>query len=264
MKRIHLMVGFWLGLLLVTACTEDDGVNCDTSTLQVQIVSQNPTLCDQNSGEVVLLATGGNTPYEYKLNVTAYSANASFGNLRQGQYMATVKDATGCESNLIFTIESEFSNLQISSIETENAGCGSTNGSITVNALGNAPFQYRINTASFSNSNIFSDLPADEYTVTIQDDLGCEISTNVLVPSGVSFSAQVEAILSTNCAISNCHNGSSGIPNFTNFSEIQSNASSIRVRTQDGSMPPSQSGLSLTNEEKNLIACWIGDGAPDN
>jgi len=79
--------------------------------------------------------------------------------------------------------------------------------------------------------------------------------------SGVSFSASISPIISTNCALPQCHGGSPFLPDFREFSIIQSKAAKIRTRTQNRSMP--QIG-SLTQQEIDLIACWVDDGALDN
>ena len=64
-----------------------------------------------------------------------------------------------------------------------------------------------------------------------------------------------------NCAVSGCHNGTQ-FPDFRSLSNIQQNKDQIRQRTQTGNMPPN--GRSLTQQQIDLIACWIDDGALDN
>jgi hypothetical protein len=68
--------------------------------------------------------------------------------------------------------------------------------------------------------------------------------------------------MANSCAISGCHDGSvSSLPNFSNLSVIQANASMIKSRTQSGNMPKTGS---LTQNQIDLIACWVDDGALDN
>lgn len=83
-------------------------------------------------------------------------------------------------------------------------------------------------------------------------------------PEGTSFSMTVEPIIQTNCAISNCHVSGRQKPTLETYDQIAANAERIVVRTSNGTMPPPQSGKSLAQSEINAIACWVGDGAPEN
>lgn len=85
----------------------------------------------------------------------------------------------------------------------------------------------------------------------------CEDST-------ASLSADIIPILQQNCAISGCHVDGTGRANFTVKDNIIQFASQISANTQSGIMPPSGSGRSLTNEQKELIYCWVNGGAEDN
>ena len=78
--------------------------------------------------------------------------------------------------------------------------------------------------------------------------------------SEVTYSMNIAQIIETNCAISGCHAGTIS-PDFREFSTIQARAGRIRVRTQNRTMPKNGS---LTQEEIDLIACWVDAGAPDN
>jgi len=45
---------------------------------------------------------------------------------------------------------------------------------------------------------------------------------------------------------------------------IIQNASLIRTYTQDGIMPPPESGRTISQQQKNDIYCWVQNGAQDN
>lgn len=68
-----------------------------------------------------------------------------------------------------------------------------------------------------------------------------------------SFSADVLPVISNKCA--GCHT------NYSAYSQIAGDRSSIRSKVADGSMPK---GTSLTTTEKNTVLCWIDNGAPNN
>ena len=64
-----------------------------------------------------------------------------------------------------------------------------------------------------------------------------------------------------NCAISGCHNGVSRSNNFSEYASAKSFAKTIKSKTQDRSMPFDGS---LTQNQIDLIACWVNDGALQN
>ncbi len=89
--------------------------------------------------------------------------------------------------------------------------------------------------------------------------IACKKTTEpAVIPSvcdGVakSFSNDVYPIIKSKCKL--CHFQYSG------YSQIASAVSSIRSRVEDGSMPI---GSSLSTSQKNIIICWIDNGALNN
>jgi len=51
-------------------------------------------------GSITIIATGGTTPYEYRLNNGEYQSNNKFSNLPANNYTLYVRDATGTVSSL--------------------------------------------------------------------------------------------------------------------------------------------------------------------
>jgi uncharacterized membrane protein len=78
-----------------------------------------------------------------------------------------------------------------------------------------------------------------------------------------SFSANVQPITSTRCAISGCHDaGSNNGPGpLTTYQQIFNARSLIRPAVASGLMPQ---GSTLTQGQINTILCWIDNGAPNN
>jgi uncharacterized membrane protein len=77
----------------------------------------------------------------------------------------------------------------------------------------------------------------------------------------VSFSTQVAPLLQANCALSGCHAAEGTLPELTSFEKIKARAADIKQQTQARNMPPAGSGISLSQEEIDLLACWIDQGA---
>jgi len=99
------------------------------------------------------------------------------------------------------------------------------------------------------------------HAVEVRDGDGCSSTRTVNVLSGISYAASVQGIITSNCAISGCHVAGTGRTNFTDFDVIVARAADIKSRTQSGNMPL---GGTLTQDEKDRIACWVDDGAPNN
>ena len=83
-------------------------------------------------------------------------------------------------------------------------------------------------------------------------------------PEGTSFSITIEPIITSNCAVSGCHVNGQQQPTLETYAQISSNAAKIKARTSNGTMPPSTSGLVLTQDEIDAIGCWVDEGAPRN
>lgn len=78
-------------------------------------------------------------------------------------------------------VVSEPAALQLS-FTTTPAACGNTNGEITSNGSGGtAPFQYSLNGGTSQSGNIFSNILAGNYNVTVVDDHGCTYTESVVV-----------------------------------------------------------------------------------
>jgi len=68
-----------------------------------------------------------------------------------------------------------------------------------------------------------------------------------------SFTSDVRPLIQSSCA--GCHS------NFSSYSQISAAKTSIRSKIVSGSMPQ---GGSLSDTQKNIIVCWIDNGAPNN
>jgi len=90
------------------------------------------------------------------------------------------------------------------------------------------------------------------------------LGENECPPEGTSFSETIAPIINTNCAVSGCHITGQQLPTLNTYAQISANSSKIKTRTSNGTMPPSTSGLSLSIQEIEAIACWVESGAPDN
>lgn len=268
MKKVlflFLMV-IWLGC---ESSNVAEPFDCSSISITIEVIGiTNTSACNSNDGSISVSANGGKEPYLFSINGGAFSDNANFQNLGAGLYTIEVKDANDClgilNPSAQITIPS--SDLTASAIMTQDNNCINSNGSILVNASGGTPpYTYKIGNGAFASSSTFENLKFGNYTIIIQDSEGCSFSLNQQVSRGdrgISWSADVQNIIATNCAVSGCHNGTQA-PNLTNLSGVQANKENIKSRTGNGTMPPS-GRPDLTQEEIKKIACWVEDGARNN
>lgn len=247
-------------ILGVNACTYEtipSPDNCDEAPL-VQITESSPSLCGESIGSFSVNVIGGETPYTFELDGRESQSSGDFGSLGAGVYTVIVTDSKNCSVSEEVTIEnSDGLNIEII---TNDATCGENDGTITVNTItGQAPFTFKLDDDVAQNNNVYGNLPSGKYIITATDATGCTITQEVTLNSNIEFSA-VNDIISNNCAVSGCHNGTIS-PDLRSSTTIGDRASRIRSRTTSKSMPPASSGRSLTDEEIQQIACWVDAGA---
>lgn len=141
---------------------------------------------------------------------------------------------------------------------------GKDNGEISVSATkGQSPYQFSIDGANFQSSGTFSDLAADDYTITVIDANGCTNTASAKVDEipEVFYANEIRPIIDANCQRSPCHGSNPGIPTFATYDDVKSNADRIKERTSAKTMPPS---APLPDNEIALIASWVDQGAQNN
>ncbi|NVK83057.1 MAG: SprB repeat-containing protein [Cytophagia bacterium] len=257
------MVLSLLILFCISSCTWDQmspEVECSTTLVQLELLISNNTACGDSNGSFSVRASGGEGPYTYTSNELGNNGDGVFENVAAGNYTVLATDGFGCSAELNIAVQNE-EGVNLQNLAVTDAGCGTSNGSIQVTATGGTePYEFRINGGVAQTSNHFQNLGSGSYTVSITDQSGCETTENVEILSGISYQGSIRTIIETKCAISGCHNGNI-FPDFRSLSNIQANAGRIRTRTGNQSMPPNSS---LSQQEIDMIACWVTDGALDN
>lgn len=254
------MLAVSLGLF---ACSEDspDADPCLSSAPAISAVTATAAGCKQESGSLVVAASGGTQPLQYSVNGGAFQSSNTFNNLGAGDYTVTVKDANDCQASSEQSIAEE-NDMQLSTAVDAHAGCGTRAGALTVSANGGVGgHTFSINGTDFQASSSFTNLAAGSYTLTVKDEAGCTTTSSVEILSGISFEGSIKSIIDNNCAVAGCHVSGTGRQNFTSFSTIKANADAIKTRTQNKTMPKNGS---LTQDEIDAIACWVDDGALNN
>ncbi|MFK7922884.1 MAG: hypothetical protein AB8H47_13045 [Bacteroidia bacterium] len=152
--------------------------------------------------------------------------------------------------------------LKVDIVSQTDSGCNEDVGNIEVRAIGGNPaYRFNLDGGALQPSAIFEGVASGEHLVTVQDTLNCNASVSVTLKSGVTFD-DIQPIISTNCAVSGCHDGTTNQVDLRPAANIKNRASSIQSLTANKSMPPDSASTSLTDVQIQLIGCWVDDGAP--
>ncbi|UII24312.1 hypothetical protein [Fulvivirga ligni] len=238
-------------------------IDCSQSGLKVELLElANVSGCDKEDGSITVQGSGGEGQLTFNINGGSFQGDPSFDNLKAATYSIIVQDENGCTASSFFTVKTDGASVAISEVQVAEAGCGSAEGNLSIIATGNGEVMYKLGNGAFQASPDFTGLTSGNYEVTVKDETGCTTSQQAYVNSGISYDDEVKAIITANCFGSGCHDGGTGSStNWTNFQNVQNHAAQIKSRTQSGSMPPNGS---LSQDEKDKIACWVNDGALDN
>ncbi|MBF02702.1 MAG: hypothetical protein CMP76_05345 [Flavobacterium sp.] len=185
-------------------------------------VTLNPaTLCNTNNGsysiQVSTNVAVGVAPFTYSVDGGGFTSQASnpftVSGLNAGTHTVTIRDANGCTETESITIYPPLNATIIPSIAA-TGNCGVSDGIITVNAAGGSGnYTYAIapNGAPITQSgNVFSNVPAGTYTVTITDNTtGCFITSSITLtqPTNPSVTSSVVDVT--------CNGASNGVITIT-------------------------------------------------
>lgn len=186
--------GLTTGVYSATITDANGCINTAQATItepaQLQIIAnQQNVSCEGGSdGSIILIASGGTTPYTYQWS--SNQTTNSISGLIAGGYTVTVTDANGCSKTIVINI-TEPSRLSITNTITNVLCYGGNNGTIVANAIdGTAPYTYL-----WSNSRVVATntgLTAGVYTVTVTDSKGCIAIQNITLsqPTILNISMQ--------------------------------------------------------------------------
>jgi gliding motility-associated-like protein len=166
-------------------------VSSPQETLTLSLLETSNVTCTDSEGTITAIANGGWGNYEFELTgdaTVAYSSTNVFENLSAGTYTVNVRDAEGCIVSETITLSLPNPITATFTPSTTVLDCfGDQNASITVDMVSGGQgsnYVYTLNTispvASSSGpqtSNVFNDLGAGTYTVTITDGFDCEMTS---------------------------------------------------------------------------------------
>ncbi len=153
--------------------------------------------CDDNQGTITAIAVGGWGGYEYELTGSVsvpYSTNGTFTDLSAGTYTINARDSEGCVVSTTITLDTPTPIDATFTPNTTLLSCfGDQNATITIdNVTGGqgSNYTYTLNTTSPTvsssgpqTSNVFTNLGAGTYNVTITDGYNCSMNSVDIVIS---------------------------------------------------------------------------------
>jgi gliding motility-associated-like protein len=132
-----------------------------------------PSTCDLPNGTITTTAGGGSPGYTYSIDNTNFSTNNVFTGLAAAGYTIYIQDANGCPITASAVVNSQPSPT-ITGITSGIVSCnGVCDGSITVTTTGGTGTIQYSNGGPYQLSNVFNNLCAGSYNLSITDDNGC-------------------------------------------------------------------------------------------
>ncbi len=148
----------------------------NTSQIQITATSTLPA-CSQSNGSIYITVSGGVAPYTYEWSNGATTEDIL--NVPAGMYKVTVTDASGCSTELLYSLR-ENNTLKLSSIVTQTTCLDDASGAIDIIVSGGtAPYTYLWSNGATTQD--LTNLLAGIYKVTVTDVNGCTITLAISV-----------------------------------------------------------------------------------
>ncbi len=183
---------------------------CDGDVLDFEYVeaaqNQNNTYEVLDGNGNIIFADGPN-PFNGIAFTTVVSCSPGVGNtltgLNAGDYYLEITDAVGCNIADTFTLVNNTGGFGISSAVITDESCEQMNGAIDITPQGaTMPITYNWNTGAGTQD--ISGLSSGNYTVTVTDGTGCEVTETYTVNNnGTGVNLISEAVTDATCATCN-------------------------------------------------------------
>ena len=198
-----------------------------------------------NNASIQVSANGGTGSITYTiLPINQTNATGLFTNLSANTYTINATDANACSTNTQIIITQP--NAVAVTLSATSILCHGGTSTITATGLGGTGlYQYQLNTNPFQSGNVFNNLSAGVYTVTIKDANNCTAtsSINITEPNVLTVSLSASTILCNGGTSTITATGNGGTTNY----QYQLNAG------------PFQNGNNFTNQTAGTYTVTIKD-----
>ena len=194
--------------------TKNFTITQPTSILDLVVNQTANVTCDNNQGVITAVASGGWGNHEYELTgdaTVAFSPNGTFEGLAAGNYIVNVRDTQGCIVSEPITLDPPAPISATFTPSVSTLAClGDSDASITIsNVTGGqgANYTYTLNvlapvvaSSGPQTSNVFDNLGAGTYSVTINDGFNCElISADIVIDEPTQVEANLVLATTQTC-----------------------------------------------------------------
>ena len=163
----------------------------DAPQLELDLISEvRPSCAGDTNGALQVIASGGNGGYEYSL-LGNLNTTGNFTDLAADTYTIEVSDDNGCTVSQSVTL-ADPSTIEVSDVLTQPTLCAdSADGSvILITEGGTGDLEYSLEDGVPQLSSNFGELNADQYTVYITDQNGCEVTTEFIIENATPIDTQ--------------------------------------------------------------------------
>ena len=155
--------------------------------------------CGQATGSVQLVINGGLSPYTYNWAGLPTVTGDYASDLPSGIYDITVTDQNNCPVYITATINN-FGAPAIDSITVLNDACDQGIGALTVYASGGTGLlTYNFSDPFQDGDNYADNLPWGNYTVTVTDEIGCEVVQSITINNDPGPTVDEVATIQPHC-----------------------------------------------------------------
>jgi gliding motility-associated-like protein len=210
--------------------------------ITINIDNQTNNLCaGQANGSFTVSGNGGYPPLAYSIDGTNYQASGTFNNLSSQTYVISVRDSRNCIKTVNATVTQPNAAVGGFVQSQTNIACfGDSTGGFLVQGNGGAtPYLYSLDggvTQPFSGT--FTNLPAGNHIVQIEDDLGCTFDLPITLTQSTALLSN--AIVINNATSSFNSNGSASVT-------ASGGSGSYTFNWDNGQTTPIVTGLSVGN-----------------
>jgi len=188
-------------------CTVTDNADMSITTASVTITepevlgatlhSSPPSACGQNDGSITVSPTGGTLPYSYSWNNG--STNQVVTGLSPDSYTVIITDYNGCQNGVVGEVNNTTGlKASIPMSSSYSIACfGMNNGFSFCNASGGSG-NYTYLWSNGSTNDTISNLIPSNYTVTLNDALGCESTSSIIIYEPLKIMISTTTTTSTN------------------------------------------------------------------
>ncbi|WP_266202841.1 T9SS type A sorting domain-containing protein [Pontibacter kalidii] len=172
----------------------------DPSSLRLTVTVQQDISCSGgNDGVLRATVEGGVGPYLYSINGGAPTSTPVFTNLAAGTYNISASDSRGVTGSGVYNL-AEPKKIEISYQLSPVSCYNGADGKVVVSATGGiGELKYSINGVDFQDNNIFDGLKQGSYTIYVQDEKGCTVSSTRTIAQPMPLTVDLQVTNPISC-----------------------------------------------------------------